>query len=158
MTAPEQATQRRTDAVVSGPDPSPPGPGPAPEQDGALDLQTIRLTIVTARPLVDQLLDGEWQSGEWSGGAMVLDQVLDGLTKALDEVEHLRHEVATREAAARHALDAANRAREWARQIERAARAYLVTHNSEHASWGDVCMAEGELRAALDTGGRPNRG
>jgi hypothetical protein len=103
MSAPEEA---------AGPDPSRPGPGPHPEQEqgDALDLQAIRLdgvtaTAITARP-----------------GAViappdvkVLDRVTGHLFALLDEVERLQHEVATREAAARHAFDAATLA--W-QQVE----------------------------------------
>jgi hypothetical protein len=115
MSAHEQATQCVA-AVVNGPDPSPPGPGPDPEQDDGLDLQAIRLAGVTATPIVERMLAIE--VGEEWDDAHLLDQVLDGLTKTLEEVERLRHEVATREAAARHALDAATTARERAALLE----------------------------------------
>jgi hypothetical protein len=115
MSAPERS--RIAEAVPpASPDPAGDGPG-RNDTDEGIDLQAIRLTVVTARPIVDRLLDGEWQTGEWSGGASVLDQALDGLAKAMDEVERLQHEVATREAAARHALDAATKARQKAESL-----------------------------------------
>ena len=104
----------------------------AQDQATPLDLQAIRLIAVTASSIVDQR--GE-TSGRLTGDdTKTLDQALDGLVKVLDEAERLGQEVTTREAAARHALDAATQARQEAdrlrAELEQAqddrAAAYLV--------------------------------
>jgi hypothetical protein len=117
MSGPEETPQSRIAETAppdatAGLDPLPPKPEQA---EPALDLQAIRLLGVTASSIVDQR--GE-TSGRLTGDdAKVFDQALDSLVKLADEVERLGQEVTTREAAARHALDAATQARQEAERL-----------------------------------------
>jgi hypothetical protein len=98
-TAPPDAT--------GGLDPLP----PKPQRDGsALDLQAIRLAAVTATAITEHrhVTREDWP---------VFDEALSHLFALLGEVERLSREVTTREAAARHALDAASQARQEANRL-----------------------------------------
>jgi hypothetical protein len=130
-TAPPDAT--------GGLDPLP----PKPQRDGsALDLQAIRLAAVTATAITEHrhVTREDWP---------VFDEALSHLFALLGEVERLSREVTTREAAARHALDAASQARQEANRLrtdlaeaedDRAA-AYLV----EVRCWDLLSRALGYL-------------
>lgn len=144
MSAPEETPQSRIAETappdaIAGLDPLP----PKPPQDGpALDLQAIRLTGVAATPIVEQLRRPGARRDQHED-AEVLDQAVDGLVKLADEVERLSQEVTTREAAARHALDAATQAPQEADRL----RAELEQAQDDRAEAIDLVKAR--LVAAL---------
>jgi hypothetical protein len=83
----------------------------ARDQPKPLDLQAVRLAAVTATGITERR--GELTGDDWA----VLEEATFHLYALLGEVERLNQEVTTREAAARHALDAAQQARDQVGQL-----------------------------------------
>lgn len=110
MSAPAENPQSRIAETAppdatSGLDPLPPKPQ---EGSPAVDLQAIRLAGVATTAITERLRrHGVLPRDD----EQVLGEVAASLSVLLDEVERLSQEVTAREAAARHALDAATQAR-----------------------------------------------